>query len=234
MILVLGGTTEGRKAVATLDKAGKPFFYSTRGGMQQVESHNAVRISGALDSEALTSLCQNNGIKLIIDAAHPFATQLHENVKCASEALSIPVVRFERNFPQRDGSYTWCDDFDDAVIKLKAAGVKSLLSLTGVQTIATLKEFWQDHDCIFRILDREDSISIAAKNGFPPDKLVYYEADGHISNLLLQHPCDAILTKESGDSGKFQEKTEDAINAGVRIFVVKRPALPEGLSLIHI
>lgn len=232
MILVLGGTTEGRKAVATLDKAGKPFFYSTRGGMQQVESRNAMRLSGALDSEALTSLCQDNGIKLIIDAAHPFATKLHENVKCASEALSIPVVRFERTFPQRDDSYTWCDDFDDAVMKLKAAGVRSLLSLTGVQTIARLKDFWQDHDCIFRILDREDSISIAAKNGFPPDKLVYYEADGHISNLLLQHPCDAILTKESGDSGKFQEKTADAINAGARIFVVKRPALPEGFTAV--
>ena len=35
MILVLGGTTEGRLAVKVLDESGKPYFYSTRGEWQQ-------------------------------------------------------------------------------------------------------------------------------------------------------------------------------------------------------
>ena len=30
MILILGGTTEGRAAVKTADEAGSPYFYSTR------------------------------------------------------------------------------------------------------------------------------------------------------------------------------------------------------------
>lgn len=34
MILVLGGTTEGRLAVKVLDESGKPYFYSTRGDSQ--------------------------------------------------------------------------------------------------------------------------------------------------------------------------------------------------------
>ena len=232
MILVLGGTTEGRSAVAALDKAGKPFYYSTRSDLQQVEGHNAVRITGPLDSTALKGFCECNGIKLIVDAAHPFATQLHENVKSAADALAIPTVRFERRFPQRDSSFIWCDDYNDTIEKLREAGVRSLLSLTGVQTISKLKDYWQNHPCIFRILDREESMSIADKNGFPHDRLVYYEADGHISDLLRQYNCDAILTKESGDSGKFLEKTEDAMNAGVRIFVVKRPTMPEGFVTV--
>ena len=36
MILVLGGTTEGRKAVAELEEAGNIFYYSTKTGEQEV------------------------------------------------------------------------------------------------------------------------------------------------------------------------------------------------------
>ena len=43
MILVLGGTTEGRKVVQVLEEAGKPFYYSTRGGEQDVPLVHATR-----------------------------------------------------------------------------------------------------------------------------------------------------------------------------------------------
>ena len=43
MILVLGGTTEGRIAVQTLEEAGKPFYYSTKGNEQEVPLHNGIR-----------------------------------------------------------------------------------------------------------------------------------------------------------------------------------------------
>ena len=32
MILVFGGTTEGRKAVEVLEEAGTPYYYSTKTG----------------------------------------------------------------------------------------------------------------------------------------------------------------------------------------------------------
>ena len=232
MILILGGTTEGRKAVATLDKAGKTFYYSTRSDLQRVEAHNAVRITGALDAEAIVSFCWENDVRLIVDAAHPFASQLHQNVASAAETLSIPVVRFERRFPQRNSSFIWCDDYADAIEKLRKARVRSLLSLTGVQTISKLSDYWRSHHCIFRILDREESLAIAESNGFPHDKLVYYEEGGHIGRLLTKLSCDAILTKESGESGNFLEKTEDALKAGVKVFVVKRPTMPKGFITV--
>ena len=36
MILILGGTTEGRIAARTLEESGKPFYYSTKGDEQDV------------------------------------------------------------------------------------------------------------------------------------------------------------------------------------------------------
>jgi UDP-N-acetylglucosamine:LPS N-acetylglucosamine transferase len=50
VILVLGGTTEGRKAVEVLEEAAQPYFYSTKGEVQQVASPHGTRITGALDA----------------------------------------------------------------------------------------------------------------------------------------------------------------------------------------
>ena len=78
MILVFGGTTEGRACVKTLDEAGSSFFYSTRGSEQQIESKYGKRLTGAMDREAMLSFCRQNQIRLLVDAAHPFASQLQK------------------------------------------------------------------------------------------------------------------------------------------------------------
>ena len=49
MILVFGGTTEGRAAVETLDEAGQTYYYSTRGNGQQVECIHGIRLAGAME-----------------------------------------------------------------------------------------------------------------------------------------------------------------------------------------
>ena len=48
MILVFGGTTEGRKAVEVLEEGGSPYFYSTKTGEQDLTLHHGQRIDGAL------------------------------------------------------------------------------------------------------------------------------------------------------------------------------------------
>ena len=73
MILLFGGTTEGRKAIKELEEAGKPFFYSTKTGEQDVVLQHGQRTDGAMDTEAMVLFCKQHGIRLLIDAAHPFA-----------------------------------------------------------------------------------------------------------------------------------------------------------------
>ena len=73
MILVFGGTTEGRKTIEALEEAGNPFYYSTRTGEQKVTLHHGIAISGTMDGDAMITFCQKHDIKLLVDAAHPFA-----------------------------------------------------------------------------------------------------------------------------------------------------------------
>ena len=89
MILVFGGTTEGRKAVEVLEEAGTTYFYSTKTGEQDITLHHGQRIDGALDEEAMLAFCREQGIRLIVDAAHPFASQLHQTIAQVSETLDI-------------------------------------------------------------------------------------------------------------------------------------------------
>ena len=101
MILILGGTTEGRLAVNTLDESGSPFYYSTRGDEQEVSLHHGIRLQGGMDAGAMEQFCRQKGIRLLVDAAHPFAEELHRNVATVGQRLQVPVIRLERIYPPR-------------------------------------------------------------------------------------------------------------------------------------
>ena len=199
MILILGGTTEGRLAVRVADAAGSPYWYSTRGTLQQIECKNGTHITGALDEAAMTAFCQEHAIRLLVDAAHPFATELHQTVASVAESLDLPVVRVERTYSDETESIRWCTDYADVIRRLEADGITRLLALTGVQTIGKLRPFWERHDCWFRILRREESLEKAVRQGFDPMRLVFYEEEEDAALLARLRP-QAVLTKESGGS----------------------------------
>ena len=89
MILIFGGTTEGRLAVETLDEAGAPYFYSTRGEAQAITCRHGQRITGALDGEAMAAFCREKEIRLLVDAAHPFAERLRQTIAGVARRLRI-------------------------------------------------------------------------------------------------------------------------------------------------
>lgn len=225
MILILGGTTEGRIVAKVVDEAGRTFYYSTRGAEQKIDMKNGIRLMGGFDAVAMSAFCSERGVRLIVDAAHPFAEELHRNVSEVSAKLNIPVVRYERIYPERTSEAVWCDDYEDACERMERDGVKRLLALSGVKTIAKLKNFWKTHDCLFRVLDRAESVDMARWQGFPEEKLLFYGIGDDDEAVMREVAADAILTKESGLSGGFAEKVEAARRLGIKVYVVKRPQL---------
>ena len=214
MILVFGGTTEGRKAVEVLEEGGSPYYYSTKTGEQDLTLHHGQRIDGALDAEAMQSFCREHDIRLMVDAAHPFAAQLHQTIAEVSDALKIPAIRYERIFPERDASLEWIDSYEQV-----PHDIKTLLATTGVQSITKLKPLEAAGVKVYyRILNRESSIALAQKQGATMEQLCYFEDPKDVPV-----EADAILLKESGLSGGFQEKVDAAKAKGMRILVLKRP-----------
>ena len=219
MILVFGGTTEGRKAVEVLEEAGSPYFYSTKTGEQDLTLQHGTRIDGAMDAEAMKAFIWQHGIRFIVDAAHPFASTLHQTIADVSEECHIPFIRYERIYPPRDPDITWIDDYSQV-----PDDIHSLLATTGVQSISRLKYLEaRGVQVYYRILPRESSVALAKEQGATPDQLCYYE-----DSSVIDIDAEAILLKESGETGGFSEKVAAARAKGMRIIALKRPELTQG------
>ena len=219
MILVFGGTTEGRKAVEVLEEAGSPFFYSTKTGEQDLTLQHGTRIDGAMDAEAMKTFIRQHGIRLIVDAAHPFASMLHQTIAAVSKECQVPFIRYERIYPSRDPDIIWIDDYSQI-----PDDIHSLLATTGVQSISRLK-YLEDRGVrvYYRILPRESSVALAKEQGATPDQLCYYE-----DSSVIDIDAEAILLKESGETGGFNEKVAAARAKGMCIIALKRPELTRG------
>ena len=222
-------------AAKVLEESGATYYYSTRSDLQDIQLVHGHHVTGAMEVPEMVTFCQEHGIRLIVDAAHPFAVNLHRNVIDLAGQIGVPVIRYDRIYPPHDEEIVWCRDYDDAISQLETYGIHRLLALTGVNTIAKLRDYWREHECWFRILNREGSLAGAQKAGFPADHLVYYEKDETASLIERLHP-QAIITKESGTSGGFKEKVDAARQAGIKVFAVERPEYPiaDGVTVQHV
>lgn len=229
MILVFGGTTEGRSAISVLEEAGTPFFYSTKTGEQEVKLHHGTAVAGGMNSHEISSFCKAHAIRLLMDAAHPFAKELHRNVAEAADEMAIPVIRFERIYPPRDPSLTWIDDYSQ-LPPLHG----TLLATTGVQSISKLKPYENESlRIIYRILRRESSLRLAERQGADSHQLCYYDEQEDFSETLSRLRPDAVLMKESGLTGGFAEKCSAAKSTGTRVIVLRRPEMPERFIVVN-
>lgn len=230
MILLFGGTTEGRKAAEVLEEAGSAFYYSTKTGEQDITLHHGLRIDGAMDESAMLRFCDEHDIRLIIDAAHPFAQQLHQTIAAVSQRLNLPVVRYERIFPPRDEHILWIDRYED----LRTLQPATILATTGVQSISRLKPLeTAGFRFLYRILPRESSVALAKAQGAADDQLCYYHDDEDEVALLRRLRPDILLVKESGESGGFNKKTQAARSLGITVVALKRPTTPKTFHCVN-
>ena len=226
MILIIGGTTEGRKALEVCEEAGKPFYYSTRGASQELSMHHGIRLEGGMNGEEMTHFCTEREIALIVDAAHPFAMGVHQSVAHCVSRLELPVIRYERTFPVLPASVVTLDSFDAALTYLLEHHPQRLLALTGVNSIERLRAYWTKHETYLRVMPIAETEERLRQSNFPPERLVYYDKEQCDRELFATLRPDMILLKESGDTSGFAAKVEEALALGITVLVIRRPQIP--------
>lgn len=223
-ILIFGGTTEGLKVARLLDALGEPYLYSTKTKTRQVVKGEV--ITGALSPSSLAELINSRQIKLIIDAAHPFAEQLHQMVIAVALQQEIETVRYHREFPDlNDDCILTFSSYEAMQDELIADDYKNILALTGVQTIPKLKKLW-DRNTLFRILDTDKSLAIAKQTGIALDQIHQEVPSDSVDNILTladRIGAQVILSKESGTSGYFSSKVKATKELGIPLYVITRP-----------
>ncbi|MDE5423933.1 cobalt-precorrin-5B (C(1))-methyltransferase CbiD [Ancylomarina sp. DW003] len=231
-ILIFGGTTEGRKTANWLSDLKQPFYYSTKTNSHPLISEMGECLSGGMNEEEMIEFCRQQEINLIVDAAHPFAADLHINLHKVASELDIAIVRIEREFVERiDHKHIhYLPSVDVCIESIQTKGIKRVLSLVGVKNLPKIKKALPDCDIWFRILNFPDSIRIANEAEVKEERLIVSSRFENLlleENLIKENGIQAIMTKESGYTGLLDKKMELAIKYEMPLFIVKRPDLPE-------
>ena len=220
-ILLFGGTTEGRLLSHKLTDLGHAVTVSvaTPVGAEGLEGLS-VR-TGRLETKEIAALL--GSFDLCVDAAHPYARLLHENLRTACESAGIPLRRVSRPEGETAGCIV-VDSAEEAANYLKNT-TGPVLMTTGAKELGAFQNL--DSSRLYaRILPTHESLAACEEIGLPhrnilalwgPFSLELNEA------ILRQYGICWLVTKDGGRAGGFDEKITAAERCGVDVILIRRP-----------
>jgi len=229
-VLVLGGTGEARALAEHLQSDGTAFVSSLAGRVTDPRLPvGEVRIGGFGGVEGLQKFLRDNAIEAVVDATHPFAAGISANAVTACMREGVPLLRLARpGWAGTAGSdtWTWVDGHDEAATA--AAGGDRVFLSTGRQTLHRFVGPLARHETLVRVVDPLD-IEVPARWTVLRTRGPYTREGER--NLMREHHIDTLVTKDSGGT-YTRAKLDAAAELGVRVIVVRRPAVPEGVDTV--
>ncbi len=221
-ILILGGTAEARDIAATLVNVGHDVTTSLAGVTSNpLLPVGKLRVGGFGGAEGLRDYNVSHGIEMVIDATHPFASIISNNVHIAIENTPTKLLRFERPaWTQIEGDH-WIpvSNLNEAAAQLP--GVAHVFITTGRKD---LKPFLlrQDLSGVIRTVEPPCE---AMPRGWrvvldrPP-----HTFEGEL-DLFRQESFTHLVSKNAGGSAT-RAKLDAARTIGIPVLMVQRPNKP--------
>ena len=234
-ILIFAGTTEGRTLAEYASAHSISCFVSvaTDYGKNLIEHLEEITIlTGRMDEKEMEHFIEENDIRLVIDATHPFAREVTENIRSACEKVrtrsEVRYVRCIRPFENRssDEQIIYTESVQEAVEYLKKT-TGNILIATGSKELHLYTEIENYRErCFARVLSTEPAVRESVRLGFEGRHLFAMQGpfapDLNLA-LLRQTKAAYFVTKETGKAGGFDEKAEAAEMAGAVLVVIGRP-----------
>ncbi|MET8565604.1 cobalt-precorrin-6A reductase [Streptomyces flaveolus] len=229
-VLILGGTTEARRLAA--DLAARPGVRVTTSLAGRVARPGAlpgeVRTGGFGGPEGLADWLRTHRVDALVDATHPFAASITDHAARAARATGVPAVVLGRPGWRPGPGDRWHDvpSLAGAAEALPGLGRRVFLT-TGRLGLAAFAHL-TDLRFLVRSVDPPEP-------PLPPDTSVVL-ARGPFTvagdtELLRAHRIDVLVTKDSGGEATAAKLTA-ARELGLPVVVVRRPALPAGVTAV--
>ncbi|MFZ5595631.1 MAG: precorrin-6A reductase [Bacillota bacterium] len=237
MILVVGGTIDGRKIAAEIASRGKKVLVSTATqlGASLAAGGGIEVIEGRLDDRGLERLIRDRVINVVVDASHPFAVEITQNAIKACQRAGVRYIRYAR--PEENINFTnspvrVAEGFEEAAVMACGAG-KTVFLTTGSKTAGIFLRAASGADCrvLVRVSPDPEVIRGLLAEGFSRRDIVAMVGPfGEELNIALfkQYRADVIVAKESGAAGGLREKLSAAEKLGLPVIIVRRPPEPPG------
>lgn len=227
-VVVFGGTTEGRvlaQAVAESRIKLHVCVATAYGASLLPSDKNIIIHQGRMDEQEMERFLKKIMPSCCLDATHPYADVVTENVCRTCGRLAIPYFRVYRQ--QEDAEdVRFVKSVEEAAEFLKGVSGNIFLA-TGSKELEkyTVIPDYQSR-CTVRVLPTVEALTKCSTLGFWGKHLIAMQ--GPFSEelnygMLKQSSSQWMVTKNSGKEGGFSEKCEAALRAGARLIVVERP-----------
>lgn len=261
-VFLFGGTTEGRKiaeAIAEVNRewaahgdapscearepSGLPIcvevYVATAYGASLLPAGPGITVHvGRLDAAEMRALFEDAPAPLlVIDATHPYAAVVSENILSACAAAGVRCLRVEREnsgagepeLAPEGAALHWVDSIEEAAAWLaaKSSHRPNILITTGSKELAPytrIPDFAAR--CYVRALPTMEALEKCQALGFRREHLILMQGPfSEEMNVAQLRYADAgyLVTKASGETGGFPEKCEAALALGVEVVCIGRP-----------
>lgn len=243
-IVIFAGTTEGRRLSEILADAGiaHTVCVATEYGeivMREQTDAEAAGTKGQplvslhrgrMDRQQMEEFLRNEGYEIVVDATHPYAQVVTENIQDAVKTQSSIYLRLEREIsetPEAENPVVSIRYFESNADCAKALENTegNILLTTGSKELSTYCASGRLHDRLYvRILPGRESLELCMEQGIKGRQILALQ--GPFSTemnaaILKQYDIHHMVTKNSGRTGGYQEKLEAAKILGIPVYVIQ-------------
>ena len=235
-VIVFAGTTEGYEISRFLSENQLPVLacVATEYGSKSLQENSCLHVqAGRLDEQQMRDLFFREKPELVLDATHPYAAEVTQNIRKACEKTGVSYTRILRTGSEQQNA-VYVRDAKEAAEYLEGTEGNVLLT-TGSKELAVFTSVTDYNKRLFaRVLSLPSVIESCQALGFEGRNLIAMQ--GPFSKelnqaMLEQYQCKYLVTKDSGKAGGFLEKIQAAEALGVTAVIIGRPLAEEGLSL---
>ncbi|MDZ8238617.1 MAG: cobalt-precorrin-6A reductase [Nostoc sp. ChiQUE01a] len=226
-ILILGGTGDAAELAARLASIERVEVITSLAGRTRdpLVPLGDLRVGGFGGVAGLASYLEVMQIDLLIDATHPFASQISWNAVDAATKVGVTNLRLIRPPWQKVSGDRWIEvDSVAAAATILQNQAQRVFLTVGRQELAAfahLKEIW----FLMRMIDAPTPDALV-----PPGMLLCDRGPFTLYNereILIHHNIDTIVSKNSGGDATYA-KIIAARELEVKVVMVNRPAIPPG------
>lgn len=259
-VILFAGTTEGRDLAEFLSRqrVKTQVCVATWYGERLLLPDEYCTVhTGRMDAEQMCGLIrrtQERDTVYVVDATHPYATEVTENIREACRICGAEYLRLlrasckvtgetdagakadpakERDAAGRMEGLVEVDSVEAAVHFLKGTE-GNILAATGSKELYRFTELPDYQNRVYaRVLPSPEVAAACVQLGFFGAHLICMQGpfDEELNTAMLkQTGAKWLVTKESGKTGGFEEKLAAAKKAGAGVVLIGRPRREEGLS----
>ena len=239
-LCVFAGTLEGRRLIQALSGRGLSLTASVATGYGEslIDPRPDLTLhAGRMDQNQMQEFLEANRFDAVVDATHPYADKVSENLSAACRKAGTDYLRLLRPSTAgvQDGIY-----FPDS-----ASCAEYLKSTQGTVLLTTgskeLPAFCADEGLrarlYARVLPLESSLAACGQCGLKPERILAMQGpfDEEMNFAMLRFTqARYLVTKDTGDAGGYAAKIRAAGRAGAQAVIIGRPAQASGHSLEEI